>query len=124
MERKVAADNPRCCSFCGKHQGAVGKLISSPSTPRAFICDQCITVCASVIDDARVASQGGSSSDLEFVWRHPFLEHPLVSQLLEAVESWVHEESIGNQESAALSRMRTLAKQMAQDVSGKTNKLA
>jgi len=122
MAREAAADGCLCCSFCGKDQGTVGKLIPSHSV-RAYICDQCIAVCAGIIDDDRVASQDSSSSDFEFVWRHPFLEHPLVSQLLEAVESWVHEESIGDQELVALSRMRTLAKQMAQDVSGTTNKL-
>ncbi len=123
MVGKAAADDCLCCSFCRKHQDTVETLIPSPDG-RAYICDQCIAVCAAIIEDARVASQDSSSSDLEFVCRHPFLEHPLVSQLLEAVESCVHEESIGNQEPVALSRMRTLAKQMAQDVSGTTNKLA
>ena len=32
----------------------VGKLISSPSDyPRAYICDQCIAVCASILEDDR-----------------------------------------------------------------------
>ena len=121
MERKAAADDSLCCSFCGKQ--SVGKLIPSPFA-RASICDQCIAVSAGIIEDDRLASQDSSSRGIEFVYRHPFLEHPLVSQLLEAVESWVHEESMGNQELIALSRMRTLAKQIAQDVSGTTNKLA
>ena len=31
------------CSFCGKSQDIVGKLISSPSDyPRAYICDECV----------------------------------------------------------------------------------
>jgi ATP-dependent Clp protease ATP-binding subunit ClpX len=38
------------CSFCGKTQDAVGKLISSPkeSDPRAYICNECIYVCVSM----------------------------------------------------------------------------
>jgi hypothetical protein len=43
-----------CCSFCHKAESAVGKLISSPSDyPRAYICDECIAVCNSIIEDGR-----------------------------------------------------------------------
>lgn len=40
------------CSFCGKTQDAVGKLISSPkeSDPRAYICNECICVCVDVLE--------------------------------------------------------------------------
>jgi len=42
------------CSFCHKSQDAVGKLISSPSEfPRAYICDECISVCNSILEDDR-----------------------------------------------------------------------
>jgi D-cysteine desulfhydrase family pyridoxal phosphate-dependent enzyme len=42
------------CSFCGQRQATVGKLISSPSDdPRAYICDQCIAVCNSILEDDR-----------------------------------------------------------------------
>jgi ATP-dependent Clp protease ATP-binding subunit ClpX len=40
------------CSFCHKSQDAVAKLISSPSDyPRAYICDECVAVCCSILDD-------------------------------------------------------------------------
>ena len=41
------------CSFCRKGQDAVGKLISNPSSkyPRVYICDECIAVCNSILDD-------------------------------------------------------------------------
>src|SRR5256886_188529 len=40
------------CSFCHKSQDAVAKLISSPSDyPRAYICDECIAVCNSILED-------------------------------------------------------------------------
>lgn len=47
------------CSFCQKPQGKVRKLISSPSdSPRAFICDECIAVCNSILtDDRREAAE-------------------------------------------------------------------
>jgi ATP-dependent Clp protease ATP-binding subunit ClpX len=47
-------DEPLRCSFCHKSQDAVGKLISSPSEfPRAYICDECIGVCNSILEDDR-----------------------------------------------------------------------
>jgi len=40
------------CSFCHKNQDAVAKLISSPSDyPRAYICDECVNVCNSILED-------------------------------------------------------------------------
>ena len=40
------------CSFCHKSQDAVAKLISSPSDyPRAYICDECVAVCNSILED-------------------------------------------------------------------------
>lgn len=40
------------CSFCHKNEGAVRKLIASPSDPsRAYICDECIAVCNTILKD-------------------------------------------------------------------------
>jgi ATP-dependent Clp protease ATP-binding subunit ClpX len=40
--------------FFHKSQDVVGKLISSPSDyPRAYICDECIAVCNSILEDDR-----------------------------------------------------------------------
>jgi ATP-dependent Clp protease ATP-binding subunit ClpX len=45
------------CSFCHKSQDAVAKLISSPSDyPRAYICDECVAVCNSILEDDRSAA--------------------------------------------------------------------
>src|ERR1700752_4869250 len=45
------------CSFCHKSQDAVAKLISSPSDyPRAYICDECVAVCNSILEYARTAT--------------------------------------------------------------------
>ena len=42
------------CSFCQKPQEAVGKLISSPGDqPRAYICDECVAVCNSILEEDR-----------------------------------------------------------------------
>jgi len=35
------------CSFCGKAQGQVKRLIAGPD--RVFICDECVTLCDQII---------------------------------------------------------------------------
>lgn len=58
---KKDEDNPLRCSFCHKSQDVVGKLISSPNDyPRAYICDECIAVCNSIlVDDRSESARGG-----------------------------------------------------------------
>jgi len=36
------------CSFCGKPQGEVRKMIAGPAS--VFICDSCVRVCKTIID--------------------------------------------------------------------------
>jgi len=59
LKRSNSDDSLRC-SFCHKSQDVVGKLISSPGDyPKAYICDECIAVCNSILeDDRRDTSQG------------------------------------------------------------------
>jgi ATP-dependent Clp protease ATP-binding subunit ClpX len=50
------------CSFCHKSQDAVAKLISSPSDyPRAYICDECVAVCNSILEDDRAATPAAAT---------------------------------------------------------------
>src|ERR1700753_956962 len=50
------------CSFCHKSEDAVAKLISSPSDyPRAYICDECVAVCNSILEDDRTEAQPGAA---------------------------------------------------------------
>jgi ATP-dependent Clp protease ATP-binding subunit ClpX len=52
--KRSSSDETLRCSFCHKSQDVVGKLISSPSDyPRAYICDECIAVCNSILEDDR-----------------------------------------------------------------------
>ena len=52
--KRTGSDETLRCSFCHKSQEVVGKLISSPSDyPRAYICDECIAVCNSILEDDR-----------------------------------------------------------------------
>ncbi len=51
MKRNGPDDSLRC-SFCHKSQEVVGKLISTPSDyPKAYICDECVAVCNSILED-------------------------------------------------------------------------
>ncbi len=55
MVKRIGSDDTLKCSFCHKTQDVVGKLISSPSEyPRAYICDECVAVCNSILEDDKV----------------------------------------------------------------------
>ncbi len=52
--RKFNPDEALRCSFCHKTQEQVEKLISSPSEyPRAYICNECVTVCEQILQDEK-----------------------------------------------------------------------
>jgi ATP-dependent Clp protease ATP-binding subunit ClpX len=57
VKTRSGTDEMLRCSFCHKSQDAVAKLISSPSDyPRAYICDECVAVCNSILEDDRTAT--------------------------------------------------------------------
>ena len=58
MRTRTGTDEVLRCSFCHKSQDAVAKLISSPTDyPRAYICDECVAVCNSILEDDRSEAQ-------------------------------------------------------------------
>ncbi len=62
MRSRTGTDEVLRCSFCHKSQDAVAKLISSPSDyPRAYICDECVAVCNSILEDDRSEAQTAAS---------------------------------------------------------------
>ncbi len=44
------------CSFCGKTQGQVGRLISGPNND-VFICDECVDICAEIIEEEGIDTE-------------------------------------------------------------------
>jgi ATP-dependent Clp protease ATP-binding subunit ClpX len=61
MKTTRGAEESLRCSFCHKSQDAVAKLISSPSDyPRAYICDECVAVCNSILEDDKGEAQPGA----------------------------------------------------------------
>ena len=63
MSDKTGGDKLLYCSFCGKSQHEVRKLIAGPSV---FICDECIELCNDIIREEIQGETGGklSRSDL------------------------------------------------------------
>jgi ATP-dependent Clp protease ATP-binding subunit ClpX len=65
MSDKKGSGNEKLlyCSFCGKSQHEVRKLIAGPSV---FICDECIELCNDIIRDEIAADQTtrGGKGDL------------------------------------------------------------
>jgi ATP-dependent Clp protease ATP-binding subunit ClpX len=63
--KRAGTDETLRCSFCHKSQDVVGKLISSPSDyPRAYICDECIAVCNSILEDDKTDQPAATSNKL------------------------------------------------------------
>ena len=62
-EKKSGSAKLLYCSFCGKSQHEVKKLIAGPSV---FICDECIELCNDIVRDEISADEGGkvAKSDL------------------------------------------------------------
>jgi ATP-dependent Clp protease ATP-binding subunit ClpX len=63
MSEKPGGEKLLYCSFCGKSQHEVRKLIAGPSV---FICDECIELCNDIIrEESRAEAPGkGAKSDL------------------------------------------------------------
>ncbi len=62
MKNRTGTEETLRCSFCHKSQDAVAKLISSPSDyPRAYICDECVAVCNSILEDDRAATPAATT---------------------------------------------------------------
>ncbi len=53
-------NGPECnCSFCGKNQDEVGKLIAGPDV---YICDECIELCNEIVQEEEGSVIGGSEA--------------------------------------------------------------
>ena len=50
------------CSFCGKAQGQVTRLIAGPD--RVFICDECVALCGQIITEESPAAPARNATGL------------------------------------------------------------
>ena len=55
MARPTDSNEQLLCSFCGKSQRQVKKLIAGPGV---YICDECIDLCNEIIDEELAAPTG------------------------------------------------------------------
>jgi len=100
------------CSFCHKSQDAVQKLIGSAGDDprRAYICEECVAVCVSILQDDRdlsdVSVLEAESHESDLLPNH---NHRLTTQLLAAIERWIRQESLGADASEALAEVRATA---------------
>jgi len=69
MAKKGDTNDNLFCSFCGKNQKEVQKLIAGPAV---YICDECIQLCSEIIEEER----GKDTEDME---------HPLIPKEIKAM---------------------------------------
>ena len=94
----------RHCSFCGKTQDAVGKLISSPSDfPRAYICDECVQKYAP--EEQQYPSEPVALPNRP---SHCLMCHPDALQLLAAIERWALAERERGDSDSELAEVRRM----------------
>ena len=55
MARPTDSNEQLLCSFCGKSQRQVKKLIAGPGV---YICDECIDLCNEIIDEELTVAPG------------------------------------------------------------------
>ena len=58
-------DNKIRCSFCGRSEDQVRKLIAGPDG--AYICDECIGICSEIIDEEFAASSAGQNDEINLM---------------------------------------------------------
>jgi hypothetical protein len=105
------------CSFCHKSADSGSKLISSPGDhPRADICDECIAVCAAIVEDDRDPRAAGLGTPVTDGEKHPLLGHRLASSLFTAVERWIRRESMGDDAAQELAELRSVAAEIMDEI--------
>jgi len=71
MTEKVGGEKLLYCSFCGKSQHEVRKLIAGPSV---FICDECIDLCNDIIREEASADTGQKAAKSDLPSPHEICE--------------------------------------------------
>ena len=61
MENEFSVDKEHNCSFCGKSQFQVGKLVIGPDV---YICDDCVDLCLRIIDGEKKADASKETKTL------------------------------------------------------------
>ena len=70
-EKSSSGEKLLYCSFCGKSQHEVRKLIAGPSV---FICDECIELCNDIIREETATDKGGKGAKSDLPTPHEIRE--------------------------------------------------
>ena len=84
MTTEVTDEKLLYCSFCGKSQHEVKKLIAGPSV---FICDECIDLCNDIIKEEIKHSDGLKSTDTSLPTPQEICK--ICEKLCKVPEDWV-----------------------------------
>jgi ATP-dependent Clp protease ATP-binding subunit ClpX len=103
--RSAKADLARC-TFCHKSEDVVERLVRSPRDADVRICDECLSVCNSILADEVDPPEPLTQPD---ELRHLRLCDPRIPELLDTLERWVVAESQHRQSLAFLGRACRLA---------------
>jgi hypothetical protein len=106
---RVARTDTARCSFCHKAEGVVKFFVPSPADPDVRICDECLTVCNSIVWDTDFPSGTQAPPDSR---GHCLMCDPFTPDLLNTIEQWVIAESQHRQSDVFLRRARRLALSM------------
>ena len=77
MASKSDTGGSLVCSFCGKSQKEVKKLIAGPTV---YICDECIALCNDIIAEEFEAEESES---------HPAIKVPKPSEIKDILDEYV-----------------------------------
>jgi ATP-dependent protease Clp ATPase subunit len=58
------------CSFCGKRQDQVRKLVAGGARPGTFICDECVRLCNEIVDEEGAPSSAAPRREPESSMPH------------------------------------------------------
>ncbi len=61
MKKRIATPHPICCSFCGRGQDEVARLVSGPSV---YICSECVKLCNDILEGELEREQPSSVGQL------------------------------------------------------------
>ena len=65
------------CSFCGKHQDQVRRLIAGPG---AYICNECVQLCMGILSDDVDLPEEGYAGEIPDEIPTPREIHPVLDQ--------------------------------------------
>jgi len=67
------------CSFCGKHQDQVGRIIAGPG---AYICNECVQLCMGILDEGYDPEAAAIENDIPDVIPTPREIHAVLDQYI------------------------------------------